>query len=245
MKDYSIGKLTLGTPPRVVGIISQRNSLPSACPTGDYACDVVEVRLDAIGSDAKGWMKDCKAIEASGFPVILTLRLANEGGKWNESDKKREPILSAALENLGCIDVEFKSKLCVPLSRKAKKLGKCIIVSSHNFEFTPDFDDLKNILDRILEIPCAIPKISTMINKRADVVTLMRLLETAQPRPVCIIGMGSKGTKSRILFPSVGSCLAYGYLDSPNAPGQLSSSMLRKHLRQLLPAYNQDVIIRG
>jgi 3-dehydroquinate dehydratase-1 len=244
VKEYRIGQLTLGTTPRVVGTLSTRESLPSAYPTDDYTCDVVEVRLDKIGPGTRGWMKDCQAMEAAGFPVVLTLRLADEGGKWKEADEKRQPILSAAMESLASIDVELKSKLCVPLCRQAQELGKCIIVSTHNFKRTPGFRDLKGVLDRILDIPCAIPKISTMIAEDADVRTLRRLLETDSPRPVCIVGMGSKGTKTRVLFPSLGSCLAYGYLDSPCAPGQLPSSMLIQYMRQLLPEYNQDVIIR-
>jgi len=244
MKDYLIGQLTIGTPPRVVGTISTRESLRSVDPTDDYACDVVEVRLDEIGSDTHGWMKDCQAIEAAGFPVILTLRLAGEGGKWSETDEKREPILSAAMESLACVDVELTSKLCASLCRQAQELKKSIIVSSHNFQRTPSYDELKEVLDRILDIPFAIPKISTMVVDDADVSTLMRLIETNNQRPICIIGMGSKGTKTRVLFPSIGSCLAYGYLDSPSAPGQLPSSMLIQYMRQLLPAYNQDVIIR-
>ena len=231
MKDFRIGQLTLGTTPRVVGTLSTHDLFPSAYPTDDYACDVVEVRLDEIDPNTHGWIKDCQAIEAAGFPVVLTLRLASEGGKWKESDEKREPILLAAQESLACIDVELTSKLCVPLCRQAQKLEKCIIVSSHNFKRTPDFGELKDALDRILDIPCAIPKISTMIIEDADVGTLRRLLETANSRPVCIIGMGSRGTKTRVLFPSLGSCLAYGYLDSPNAPGQLPSSILIQYMQ--------------
>jgi len=244
MKDYRIGPLTIGTPPRVVGTLSARESLHSACPTDDYTCDVVEVRLDGIGSDTHGWMKDCQAIEAAGLPVILTLRLASQGGKWSESDEKREPILSAGIESLACIDVELTSKLRASLCRQAQELGKCIIVSYHNFQRTPKFAELKDVLDRILDIPFAIPKISTMIVNDGDVGILMKLMETNNPRPVCIIGMGSQGTKTRVLFPSLGSCLTYGYIDSSSAPGQLPSSVLIQHMRQLLPQYNQDVIIR-
>ena len=244
MKNYRIGQLTLGTLPRVVGTLSTHDFLPSEYRTNDYSCDVVEVRLDEVSPNTHEWMKNCQAIEAAGFPVIVTFRLANEGGKWQEPDEKRESILSTAIENLACIDIELTSKLCVPLCRQAQELGKCIIVSYHNFERTPDFSELKDVLDRILDIPCAIPKISTMVIENADVNTLKKLLETANLRPVCIIGMGSKGTKTRVFFPFLGSCLTYGYLDSPIAPGQLPSSTLIQYMRQLLPEYNQDMVIR-
>lgn len=244
MTDYRIGQLALGAIPRVVGTLTSRESLPSAYPTGDYACDVVEVRLDEIDSNACEWVKESLAIEAAGFPVVLTLRLASEGGKWRAPDAQRLPILSAALDRLTCIDVEWQSELCVPLCRQAQELGKNIIVSYHNFEQTPVFGELKGVLDRIMDIPCAIPKISTMVTGEGDVRTLIRLLETAHSRPACMIGMGSKGTKSRVVLPCLGSCLAYGYHDSPSAPGQLSASTLVEFMGQLLPEYHQDVMLR-
>jgi 3-dehydroquinate dehydratase-1 len=106
-----------------------------------------------------------------------------------------------------------------------------VVVSSHNFKLTPDYDELKGILDKILEIPNAIPKITTMINDEADVAVLSKLLECAKVRPICVIGMGPKGTRTRTLFPSLGGCLAYGYLDVPSAPGQLSARQLVQVLR--------------
>ncbi|MEK7270266.1 MAG: type I 3-dehydroquinate dehydratase [Planctomycetota bacterium] len=244
MKDCRIGPLAIGTPPRVVGTLSVRDSLRSACPEHDYACDVVEVRLDEMGSDTPGWLRDCKAIEAAGYPVILTLRLAIEGGKWSQPDEKREDVLAAALDSLACIDVELTSKLCPSLCRQARELKKYIIVSSHDFQRTPTLATLKDVLHRILEIPFAIPKISTMVTDDGDVDTLMKLVELRDIGPACIIGMGSKGTRTRVLFPVLGSCLAYGYIDSPSAPGQLPASILTQQIRQLLPRYNQDMIIR-
>lgn len=244
MNEYRIGQLVLGKIPRIVGTISSPAALPSACQIADYQCDIAEVRLDEIGANTNGWLKDCQDIEATGLPVILTLRLASEGGKWTELDSKRKAILSTAMEKLACIDIEMTSKIRPELCKQAADNGKQIIVSSHNFSKTPKLIALKRILNNILAIPCAIPKISTMINNEADVDTLMTLLDAAGDRPVCVIGMGSKGVKTRVLFPSIGSCLTYGYIDSPSAPGQLPTSMLIQQMRLLIPEYNQDVIIR-
>ncbi len=228
--DYRIGKLTLGSPPRVVGTLSQRSSLPSSFNVSNYDCDVVEVRLDVIGVDTPDWLAECRAIEAAGIPVLLTLRANYEGGNWAKPDADRLPIITSALEHLSCVDVEFASEFCVPLCRQAEKLGKCVVVSSHNFQVTPDYTELKGILDKIQEIPNAIPKITTMINDESDVTVLSKLLEFAKTRPMCVIGMGPKGTRTRTLFPSLGGCLAYGYLDVPSAPGQLSAKQLRDAL---------------
>lgn len=244
MMDRRIGKLTLGSLPRVVGTLATHHSLDSVASMSESSCDVVEVRLDEIGPKTNGWLKKCLAIEAMGFPVLLTLRLASEGGKWKGGDRERAAILSSALDCLSCIDVEATSELRTELSAQAQDLKKSIVVSYHNFEQTPSFEQLKEILGEILEIPCAIPKISTMVNRVEDITTLRKLLDLEIQCPICIIGMGSEGTSTRVLFPSLGSCLTYGYLDSPSAPGQLPASRLIEHLRQLFPKYNEDVIIR-
>ena len=47
---------------------------------------------------------------------------------------------------------------------------------------------------------------------------------------VCVIGMGPKWTHTRVLFPKLGSCLAYGYLDHATAPGQMSAAELTRQL---------------
>lgn len=244
MNPCCIGELELGTPPRVVGTLSKHVSLPATHALADYACDIVEVRLDMLGQDTRDWLNECRAIEHAGFPVILTLRLAGEGGKWNDPDAAREPFLSSAIENLACVDVELTSTLRDSVIRQADKLGKPVIVSYHNFERTPDFGELREILDRILAFPCAVPKIATMVAGEEDVETLTRLFGVQRSRARCIIGMGSKGTRTRILFPSVGSCLAYGYLDDPIAPGQISSSELVQRLQQSIPVYRRDLISR-
>ena len=45
--------------------------------------------------------------------------------------------------------------------------------------------------------------------------------------------MGPLGPQTRIDFPKLGSCLTYGYLDAPVAPGQVSA---RELMRQLMTA---------
>ncbi len=237
MKKFSIDKLALISVPRVVGTVSRKTSFISTQPWRSRECDIVEVRLDMIGAGTRGWLERCMAIEAAGKPVILTLRLAEEGGLWTKPDLDRNPILSQALEQLSCIDVEMTSRLCRPLCRKAEALGKSIIVSWHDFKRTPGRGKLNERVKKILDYPCAIPKIATMVKNLDDVRSLLTLLEADARRPVCIIGMGDIGIRTRVVFPAMGSCLAYGYLDSSVAPGQLSSGELVQFFRQLMPDY--------
>jgi 3-dehydroquinate dehydratase-1 len=218
----------------VVGIISEGRTL-TAVPDLRAVCDVVEVRLDQVGTDRVDWLSSCQKIEESGFPVILTLRLREEGGKWQGGDAQRRVVLESALRALSCVDIELASELCAGICSLAARLGKRTVVSYHNFEDTPSIGELREILSRILAHPVAIPKIVTMVNDDRDVATLEELLRSPVDRPVCVIGMGDRGAVTRMTFPALGSCLTYGYLDSPTAPGQWSAAALTKRLRSVAP----------
>ncbi len=222
-------KLEFGAGPLVVGTITRHDWLPSGGHKIDYACDIVEIRLDQVGLETSGWRDDVKAIEAAGIPVLVTLRLAGEGGGWARPDLERLPILASVLGEASCIDVEYLSETRRPLCAMAERLGKPVIVSYHNFERTPALPELEDILGKIRECSSvAIPKITTMVLRPEDVVTLKTFLSRNRQAPLCVMGMGDLGTETRVLFPSLGSCLTYGYLDSPSAPGQLPAARLKQ-----------------
>jgi 3-dehydroquinate dehydratase type I len=65
-----------------------------------------------------------------------------------------------------------------------------------------------------------------MIQREEDVATLRQLLARKWPVPLCVIGMGARGAATRVEFAKLGSCLTYGYLDAPSAPGQPSAAEL-------------------
>ena len=230
MNTVRIGHVELGRVPRVVGTITTRASLPASGKAPKYDCDIVEVRLDLIGSDTPRWLAQCQAIESAGYPVLLTLRMANEGGKWMGPDQNRLPYITSAQEEVSCVDVEFLSGICGAVCDKAAQLGKPIVVSYHNFQRTPSLAELEDILGKMRALPAAIPKLTTMVTQESDIVTLKALLARHRDKPLCVIGMGAKATETRVSFPVLGSCLTYGYIESPSAPGQFSASELTRRL---------------
>jgi 3-dehydroquinate dehydratase len=70
-----------------------------------------------------------------------------------------------------------------------------------------------------------------MIKHGSDVDVLRALLRRRWEKPICVIGMGRAWSKTRIEFAMLGSCLTYGYLDKPTAPGQMSAAELVRRLR--------------
>jgi 3-dehydroquinate dehydratase-1 len=233
-------ELIVGQVPRVVGTLT---SIP-----GDFQqfheipSDIVEIRFDEI-TQRHNWLERGKSIEAGGLPVLLTVRLRSEGGKWSDPDEGRLPIFQQALEHLAAVDVEFRCEIVRRVSDAAKSLNKACVVSYHDFKGTPSLTDLQSVVSKAQELG-SIVKISTMINTEKDIEILESLLKGHWDVPLCVIGMGALGTHTRLSFTELGSCLTYGYLDKPAAPGQLSAADLVRKLRALSPVFNQDSIAR-
>ena len=228
-----LGKLSLGRFPRVVGTLQSQEIDPAAVVNRKKpACDIVELRLDQMPS-VKNWVKTGLALESADVPVIVTVRLKVEGGNWKRADKERLPLYDAALTNVSAVDVELRSRIVKRVCGLAKRRGRCCIVSFHDFEKTPPLDQLKRVAASAQKLGSVI-KIVTMLHTKADVATLRSLLACKWQKPICVMGMGPLGRKTRIEFPRLGSCLTYGYLDKPAAPGQSAAPQLIRRLRRLL-----------
>lgn len=228
VRTVKFGNLTIGDVPRVIGTISSFDSLRRFAGSPDKSCDVAEIRLDEIGVETK-WVPESQRIEASGTPVILTLRSVTEGGKSTLSNDRRFALLRDSLDSVSAVDVELKSGLVSLLAPLTERKNKALLVSFHDFERTPDYARLAQII-RDAARQASVVKISTMTRSASDTETLRRLLSADWGVPLCVIGMGSFGTSTRKEFPALGSCLTYGYLDAPVAPGQLSARALVDHL---------------
>jgi 3-dehydroquinate dehydratase-1 len=231
-------ELTVGPVPLVVGTLSSL-ARPFPPPGRKAACDVVEVRLDKTGRPPR-WMERCQEIEKRGWPVLLTLRLKSEGGAWNEPDAQRYDIFRQAILDLAGVDIELRSKIVHPVAMFAKLKRKVCVISYHNFVKTPPVAELASIIKEAADM-ASIVKISTRVRKADDAETLLFMLEQKWKRPLCVIGMGADWTHTRVSFPKHGSCLAYGYLDKPTAPGQTTAAELTRQLREeSAPSLNTD-----
>jgi len=220
--------LELGKVPRVVGtIITEQYLIDWSQNPRKLPCDVVELRVDGF-PNFPGWIAIGEQIEAYEIPVIATLRLANEGGKWTGLDSDRWPLLEEALRRLSGIDVELNSELVEFAAQLASDLNKLCVLSHHNFTEMPPLETMRQMLERAQERE-AIGKIAATVNKPEDLTAFQSLLTHPWPLPICLIGMGPLGRETRLTFPRQGSCFTYGYLDTPGAPGQYSAAELMTH----------------
>jgi 3-dehydroquinate dehydratase-1 len=162
--------------------------------------------------------------------------MKTEGGNWSRHETERLALFESALPRVSAVDIELKSKLVESVAKAARRHKKACIVSFHDFEKTPPRRTLENIVRKAQRLG-SIVKISTKINGNEDARTLAGLLLGKWKTPLCVIGMGSAGSHTRVSFPLLGSCLAYAFLEKPAAPGQLSAARLVDYLTELLPEY--------
>lgn len=216
-------KINFEAGPLVAGVLSSLD--------GEIALagDIIEVRLDQTGRP-QHWLERCQALETRGKPVLLTIRLRQEGGEWPADDDPRLKLYEQALSVLSAVDVELASRHCATIANLAAKLGKVCLVSHHDFQKTPPQPELESIVERAQQNG-GIAKIATMIRSQADLNILHAVLAKKRIRPICVIGMGEAWKETRVSLPKLGSCLTYGYLDKPTAPGQWPAAELVRQLR--------------
>ena len=224
------GKFALGSIPRVVGTVSQAETLVQLAAVTNRDCDIVEIRLDLIGPNTPRWVEHAQAIEARGLPVIVTIRLAEEGGQWKQPDEERLPLFDTALHDLTAVDIELRSPILGEVSALASRHECALIVSYHDFKQTPPIEDLRKVMAAAANFGSVV-KIVTFTRTDEDVAILRTLLHEKSSTPLCVMGMGPLGPQTRVKFPKLGSCLAYGYLDAPIAPNQVPASDLMQQLK--------------
>jgi 3-dehydroquinate dehydratase-1 len=235
------GEVIAGAGPLVVGVLS---SIPQNLPAllNGATCDLIEIRVDQMRPGAD-WPGTGRALESSGLPVIVTIRSRAEGGGWKGREEARLELYQEALKQLSAVDVELRSSIASQVAGIAKAAGKVCIISHHDFDGTPPFSELENAMAQACRLGC-IAKITTMIRTQGDREALQQIVCHRWPVPVCVMGMGPMGTETRITFAALGSCLTYGYLDKPSAPGQFSAAELVQKLSARVPSYRERSLAR-
>lgn len=236
-KRVQLGRLELGVVPRVVGVLSLPLTMDHLASGWRPRCDVLELRVDLLGSGMPDWLQRAVELEAEGRPVLVTIRHAREGGHWYGTDVDRLDLYARILPHVSAVDFEIRSPGFADLVRRAHAAGKPVVGSFHDFNTLPSDAELRAVMAEGQAAGADIIKIAAVTQTEADLDHLRTLLTEPRETPLCLLGMGALGPRSRTDLPAHGSCLTYGYVDEANAPGQLSSAELVDHLTRTLPAY--------
>jgi len=212
----------------IVAVIGN-NPLDCAKKAKKLGADILEVRIDLLDMDARTVLSKIKKLD---LPVIITNRMKQEGGAWEGSEDGRIQTLLSLLHLADAVDIE----LCAPerdaVVEKARTERKTVIISTHDFQNTPEPDVMAGIIKESFEAGADIAKLAVMPQTLLDVLNLLEVTLQSGGN-VCTIVMGNTGRHSRVVAPIYGSVMTYGYVDKPAAPGQLRVDELKSILKLL------------
>jgi 3-dehydroquinate dehydratase I len=226
--------------PLIVGVADRAATL-AACadtPAARRPFDLVEARVDLFQGQRldDAALEACRRLESSGTPVLITIRSAAQGGRFQQPEPARLARFQEALQVATWADVEDDAPIAADVARllAARPAGQ-LVVSHHDFARTPPLPDLLAIVDRAhAASPGAIAKVATALIAPADRAVLRDLL-AQRPVATAVIGMGDDGF--RVELAAAGSRLAYGFVGASTAPGQTSAEALHARLLAASPAY--------
>ncbi|ABO34501.1 3-dehydroquinate dehydratase [Methanococcus maripaludis C5] len=189
--------------------------------------DIVEFRVDLLNNVT---FEDIT--EFSKIPSIITIRAEWEGGAWKKSNEERIELLKHAIKNNAkFVDIELKEEKNLELVKYRNEIrsNTKIIVSYHDFEKTPEIDELIDVVEKELKIG-DIAKFATFANSKEDTLKILNLMNKYYGK-IIAIGMGESGKLTRILGLDFGSILTFASMEGKaSAPGQVDVKKLKEIL---------------
>jgi 3-dehydroquinate dehydratase-1 len=223
--------------PRVVGSFgSLRDLLESTVSWVRGSCDVAEIRLDLLSSDAAK-IAGTPWSHLSEIPLLFTARRVEEGGALPLTPEARMNLLRGTLDLASWVDVEVAS------IREMKALLDDLadrripwIASYHDFHRLPPTTDLEDAAKRARDAGAAVFKAAAALASPADLARLAEFQLADHGLPVSTMGMGPLAPVSRLLCAQCGSVFNYGFLGkTATAPGQWDSALLKTAISRLAP----------
>lgn len=241
IRDIEIGA---GAPKIIVPIVgvTKEDIIEEAKTFDSIPIDVVEWRVDWFEgvfdfAKVEDVLKDLREVLGS-IPLLMTFRTSKEGGeKAIEADAYAELNKKAAATGLvDLVDVEAFTgdEVVKDIIEGAHAYGVKVVASNHDFDKTPDKDDIVGRLVKMQELGADIPKIAVMPQCKKDVLTLLEatreMAEEHADRPIITMSMAGTGLISRLCGEVFGSALTFGAVGKASAPGQMNASDLREIL---------------
>ncbi|TKW28931.1 hypothetical protein SEVIR_3G361800v4 [Setaria viridis] len=222
---------------------SPREMAAEVAAAAALGADVAELRVDCLDGFQPRMDLPVLLAQPRPLPVIITYRPKWEGGEYEGEDEPRFEALLLAME-LGAEYVDIEHKVVVNFLKflSGRKPETCkLIVSIHNYEYTPSVDELLSLVDQIQATGADIVKIATSATEIDDVSRMFQVLVHCQAKHVPIIGlvMKERGFISRVLCAKYGGYLTFASLEKgkESTPGQPTvADLINKYkIRQIGP----------
>lgn len=214
----------------------------------EMPCDLLEIRADHmlpsmyldIDVDAK-LIGDVRDI--TGKPVIYTLRTLDEGG-WAHLERReyldhiRNISERTDVDIVDCEafagDMYYEPDRMEIMTDMAHANGKLMIMSSHDFDYTPDMEEIVRKYCAMDNMRGDILKIAVMPRKEEDVLALLEAARVFSSdyseTDIIAISMGELGSTTRVCGGEFGSVITFASGVRSTAPGQMQADRLKQAL---------------
>lgn len=195
--------------------------------------DVLEWRVDffeQIG-DAAAVIAAATAIkkEAGNIPLLFTRRSTIEGGEkiaLNEGQVIAMYTTVCESKTIDLIDYEMANDAAniVRVRDAAKANGIKLVLSFHNFSYTPGLETLAAKFLTADQLGADVAKVAVMPRDLGDVLTLLTATHEAGKKlriPLISMSMGPLGAVTRMVGGVFGSSLTFAVGAAASAPGQV------------------------
>jgi len=175
------------------------------------------------------------------IPILFTFRTAKEGGEKGIEREQYFELNRIAAESgmIDLLDVEIFSEeeIVYEIIKNAHDNGIKVIASNHDFQKTPEKEEILSRLMKMQDMGADILKIAVMPQSKKDVLTLLAATEEMvtdlAKKPVVTISMAGTGVVSRIAGEAFGSAMTFGAVEKVSAPGQIPVEELHQILKIL------------
>ena len=177
-------------------------------------------------------------------PLIFTFRSKKEGGERLLSTeyyfKLNKEIIETQLVDIVDIELFTGHKEVEYLVKKAHDNKVKTIISNHDFDKTPEEEEIVKRIEKMITLGGDLPKIAVMPNSEKDVLNLLGatsiIKNKYKDKPIVTMSMGSLGLISRLSGEIFGSAITFGCVGKPSAPGQI----YYKELKDILYLINKN-----
>jgi 3-dehydroquinate dehydratase-1 len=195
--------------------------------------DVLEWRVDFFEqiSDTALVIAAAAAIKkaAGSVPVLFTRRSTVEGGEKNALNEDQVLAMYTAVcesKYIDLIDYEMANDGAniVRVREAAKANGIKLVLSFHNFSYTPALETLAAKFLTADQLGADVAKVAVMPRDLDDVLTLLTATPQASKKlriPLISMSMGPLGAITRMVGGVFGSSLSFAVGAASSAPGQV------------------------
>lgn len=232
IRDIRLGE---GIPKICVPLVAKTKDefLNSAEALEKIKLDLVEVRIDHFEDveniqEVKSLLKDLRDI-LKNIPILFTFRSLKEGGE-KEVSVEYYKTLNIEIAKTGFVDLVDTElftgdEVVKEIVDEVHKEGVKIVMSNHDFNKTPEREEIVRRLCRMQELNADLPKIAVMPKSAGDVLKLLcatnDMVTKYAETPIITMSMGGLGVISRIAGETFGSALTFGAAKKASAPGQV------------------------